>query len=59
MDQWKEKTLKIATLNIRGINELGKLQTVEAWMKRNSVDILAVHETKVMTNSKEESAPLF
>lgn len=43
--------LKLATLNIQGINEITQRQTVEACMKTNKINVLGIQETKHNSNS--------
>ena len=44
--------IKIATLNVRGFKEVEKQEQVMHWMEQNRIDILALQETYVNTNSK-------
>ena len=47
------KTIKIATINIKGMKRLGLREMVEYWMMKNEIDILAIQETQINTNNKE------
>ena len=47
------KTIKVATINVRGINKAGKREEIETWMKKNNVQIVALQETRIKTNSRE------
>ena len=47
------KEIRIATLNIRGTNKLGKREEVEDWMKSNNISILALQETKSPHSKRE------
>ena len=46
-------TLKIATLNVKGMKRMGKREEVEVWMKDNYVQILALQETYIGQNARE------
>ena len=45
--------LKFATMNIQGINTLGKRQEIEKWMKKKKIDLLCIQETKINCNAME------
>eukprot|EP00973_Karenia_brevis_P052213 7255161-Karenia_brevis.AAC.1 len=49
----KNRKSKIATLNIQGLNAIGKRQEIEKWMEDKNVDILCIQETKINHNSTE------
>ena len=51
--QLYNKTIKIATINIKGMKRLGLREMVEYWMMKNGIDILAIQETQINTNNKE------
>ena len=48
------KTFKIATLNVQGLNEITKRQTMEKWAAENKIDLVMVQETRINDSSKEE-----
>eukprot|EP00973_Karenia_brevis_P049197 6823992-Karenia_brevis.AAC.1 len=53
-EKWKNnKKWKIATLNIQGLNAIGKRQEIEKWMEDKKIDIPCVQETKFNHNSTE------
>jgi exonuclease III len=52
-----KKPIHIATLNVRGINEATKRQTLEKWADDERIMILAVQETKINANSTETRSP--
>ena len=48
-----KQEIKIATLNVQGLNEISKRQEIEKWCEDNSIDILVATETKINTNATE------
>ena len=51
--------LKVATFNIRGINEITKRQQLDDWMNSERIDIALLQETKVNTKSIERGINTF
>ena len=51
--QLYNKTIKIATINIKGMKRLGLREMVEYLMMENEIDILAIQETQTNINKKE------
>ena len=49
----QSRNLRIATFNIRGINEITKRQQLDRWVEQKHIDILLLQETKVNHNSTE------
>jgi hypothetical protein len=47
------ETLRLATLNCRGINEQAKRENIIKLMQKQKIDILCLQETKVATSSIE------
>ena len=45
--------IKFATLNIQGLNMIGKRQEIEKWMEEKKIDILCIQEAKINCNSTE------
>ena len=45
--------LKVASINVRGINEQWKREALIRWLVKKGIDILALQETKVKHSSKE------
>ena len=45
--------VRIATLNVRGMKQLGKREQIEAWMDRDNIDLLAIQETHLNTSHEE------
>ena len=43
----------MATINVTRLI-LGQRQMIEKWMQQNKVDIAAIQETKIQTNSKKK-----
>ena len=50
----QERSIRIATLNLRGLKQVGKREEVERWMDQHSIDILAAQETHTSQNSREK-----
>ena len=46
--------MKVATLNVQGINIIGKRQEIETWMEQKQIDLLCVPETKINCNATEK-----
>ena len=53
------KQIKVATFNIRGINEITKRQQLDEWMDSGKIDIALLQETKINTNSIERGLHTF
>jgi len=47
------KKQNIATLNIRGVKKVGVREEVEKWMKKHSIKVLALQETRNSQNTRE------
>ena len=50
----KERRLKIASMNCKGLNEIGKRQQIREWMREKKVDILMIQETKIKEQTWEQ-----
>ena len=48
-----ETNENIATLNLRGLKQVGKREEVEMWMNKQNIDIPCAQETHAALNSKE------
>ena len=48
------KAIKTGTLNIWGLEEPGKRETVEHYMKTNKIKILVLQETHINKNCMEQ-----
>ena len=48
------KALRIAALNVQGLNEITKTQTIERWATDNKMDVVMAQETRINDSSKEE-----
>ena len=46
----------MATLNTRGFKQLGKREEIEAWVKTQDIDILAIQETHISCDQQERRA---
>ena len=46
--------VRIGTLSTRGIKQIGKREKVETWMEQNNIMILALQETHIASNTREE-----
>ena len=49
-----EHGIKIATLNVQGLNSLSKREEIMRFMEKHDIDIIALQENKINSNSKEE-----
>ena len=49
------KGIKIATFNVQGINSITKRQEIYKWANEAGIDIIALQETQMKEQSKEES----
>ena len=47
------ETIKVATLNVRGLKMFGKRQDIEHHMKHKGIDILTMQETHIGEDSRE------
>ena len=45
--------LRVATLNVRGVNKAGKREEVEKWMQKHRLYILALQDGHVKLDAKE------
>ena len=45
--------LKIATLNTKGLKQVGKREEIEKWMHDRDIDVLGLQETHIAQNNKE------
>ena len=53
--KWKyAKELKVASLNVRGMEEISKRGQVVTCVKKNSIDFLCLQETKIPSSSIEQ-----
>ena len=43
----KRSCLKIATLNVRGLNVILKREKIATWLEKENIDVLAIQETKI------------
>ena len=43
----QERSMKIATHNVRGLLSAGKRETIEIWAIKNNIDIILLQETKI------------
>ena len=48
------KELKVASLNVRGMREITKREQVITYMKKNSIDLLCLQESKIPSSSIEQ-----
>jgi len=48
-----KKPMKLASINVRGLNDITKRQHITKWAEDNEVDILCMQETKINANTKE------
>ena len=49
----KQQKLRMATINCKGINEIGKRQQIKQWMQDKKIDIAFLQETKVKEQTHE------
>ena len=47
-------TIKIATLNVRGMKQIGKREEIEKWMEAEGIEILGMQEPHITKNTKEK-----
>ena len=45
--------LRMATINCKGLNILGKREHIINWMRKNNIDVACLQETQISSNSKE------
>ena len=48
------RELKVASLNVRGMREITKRERIITYMKKSSIDLLCVQETKIPSSSIEQ-----
>ena len=48
------RTLKVASLNVQGLNEITKRQSIEKWALERKIDVVMVQETRINDTSREE-----
>ena len=48
------KGLKVASLNVRGMRVISKREQVVTYMKKNTIDLLCLQETKIPSSSIEQ-----
>ena len=50
----KQRTLRLATLNLCGLKQVGKREEVERWMNKQNIDILCAQETHAPSTARRK-----